>query len=296
MTTNRRKIIFAGILALLMLGAYILYATTNYSNTHPVTDSVDIPSDALVIAKKYFAAREGSVDVTHSTPQAWIDGVKPIITSSLYTSLKQATPDLTNYNIAHSSHFIVEAQLANCRWNIETGSHTSTQGPIVCSLKDITLDQNTKAAIPFESMPAGWSRTGNRVAEVAIVKQNGTWLIDRDMSNDEPLAPPSRHNINFQGTDALLNVGISSSQVDSLEEGFYLFAPNIGGVAIANVGGATRDNSTGDFVRSFIAILDGSTYKASIDYWGAYSLQLTLVNSAGKTVYNSGQIDGSTLQ
>lgn len=300
---SRKQLIILCCFFLLVIGGIvaIFIARQSAVQQQPLTNSDDLPSEALTVTKKYFNLREAAVDATYSTSHDWANDAKPIVTSSMYASISKDNPAIAaDYTIARAAHFVVETTINNCTWNVETGSHTNTGGPIVCTLRDTTLDQTTKAVVPYESIPAGWAHTGRRIAEAAIVKQNGKWLVDKDLSSssDNQPAPPARTNINFQGTNNLLNLGVSDPQVTALEQALFAFAPNVEGVRInsSNISTVSRDDSSGDFLLSFnVTFDDHFTYRATIDYYGLYNLQLRLVNSHGEIVYNSGDINGSTL-
>jgi hypothetical protein len=302
MLLTRKNLAILICLILLIIGTAALFIFRKPAPTQPpvTMDSTDtIPSDASAIAQKYFVARESAVDATRATPHDWAQDVKTIVTPSFYETISKDDPNnIADFNIAHAAHLSVQTTVSGCRWNIESGSHTSTQGPIDCTVQNTTIDQTSHKALPFESLPIGWSHAGVRIAEVDIIKQNGKWLVNDDTSFDTQPTQPSRYDINFQGTDNLTNIGITSFQLQAMEQGFFTFAPSVQTVTInaKSMSNVSRDDTTGEFSMTFNVTLDNHpNYRASIVYSGLSTLRLVLNNPQGAQVFDSGDIDGSTL-
>lgn len=98
-------------------------------------------------------------------------------------------------------------------------------------------------------------------------------------------------DINFEGTDALLNVGLSSAQVNAIEEYLFQYQPNASAISIdgSSVTPGPHDpNSVSPFTDTFIVNFDTTAYKASVSYTDTNNVNLTLYNlQNGAAVYAS---------
>jgi Bacterial Ig-like domain len=110
--------------------------------------------------------------------------------------------------------------------------------------------------------------------------------------------PPSKANIGFVGTDALLNDGVTLGQENDLEQAFFNFEPDTKAVVIdtTTITPIARDPNSADPGDSitFAVTVDNHPYNATINYSNVTVLQLLLVDQAtGKQVFDSGNIDSS---
>lgn len=113
--------------------------------------------------------------------------------------------------------------------------------------------------------------------------------------------PPSRNTITFSGTDALINQGISTYQIEALKQAVFLFGQNTKtDITTAAVDTSTitippYSKDTSDyFTMLFDITINNTRYHATMLYSSVTAMELKL--SQGSTqVYDSGSIDGSTL-
>jgi hypothetical protein len=178
---NRKIILVAtGVAAvgLIFLVALTLLAT-NKSSRQP-------SSEAIAAVTQYLQAREDSVGADHTTPTAWLDSVKPIITPSWLAALTPrgmpSTGDVNNeYRLAHEQGYVVKATVSGCAWNNILLQSTSSKGAIACGLTDSTIEKGTGQEIPAEQLPFEWTRTGHQApATIIVERQNGHWLVSKD--------------------------------------------------------------------------------------------------------------------
>jgi hypothetical protein len=109
--------------------------------------------------------------------------------------------------------------------------------------------------------------------------------------------PQSKSNIDFEGTSALVDHGVSDSQITAMEQSFYTFAPTARTITVSTASIQVPVHQIDDdtFHILFTAKIDNIDYSAEIQYSGIDTLRLILTNSQGKQVYDSGDVDGSTL-
>ncbi len=179
------------IISVVIFGAiFITYLLTNKPKN--ATSKIDTrpPREAIAAVETYVKARENSVGADQASSTAWLNSIRTIVSAALYRELQpnpsSSTSTTSNeYITAHSSGYIVDAQLSNCAWDLEIGRPTETSGTIFCDLNDTTLDQTSKQAVPTSSLPFGWTRSGSQNSTVvSVVKQNGKWLVSKDLSNE----------------------------------------------------------------------------------------------------------------
>lgn len=103
---------------------------------------------------------------------------------------------------------------------------------------------------------------------------------------------PTSQDINFEGTDALINNGLTTGQVTNLEEEFFHYKPSAHTVSIDTSTvepGPHNPNVDTSFTINFDVAIDSSAYKATISYSNLDSVQLFLYNSkTDALVFNSG--------
>ena len=107
-----------------------------------------------------------------------------------------------------------------------------------------------------------------------------------------PVSLPSPQNIQFLGTDSLLNNGLTSAQLSDLRQAVFDFKQSAGTVNIDSSTVQSGPHSLGeDFTLNFNVAIDGISYKASIDYSSPDALTLYLYDRANNSlVFNSGSI------
>lgn len=304
MLQNRKRlIILIALVAVTIIVIWALFVLPKTStNNTAKTDTAPLPTDAFDNVKKYFQARENSVGANHATPTAWANDVKDIVTSSWYDEISKKVEDADKkeFDIAKSNNLVVNTEIKSCNWNVEAGSHTNTEGPVYCQISDTTVDKTTGTIVQFESLPAGWSRHGARSAEVKIVKENNKWVVTKDTSELNPEVPAGwsdRNNINFEGISSLKDNGISDTQAEAMKQGFTQFAPAVKNVTISVQSINVPIHQKGDdyFHLTFTAYLDNIPYSCEVRYKSTDTLRLIVTSPQGKQVYDSGDIDGSTL-
>jgi|GEM_PF-3577840 len=100
----------------------------------------------------------------------------------------------------------------------------------------------------------------------------------------------------FTGTDALLDSGVTTDQVQNLRFALSKFATSLPNgakkISVYNIVPVSRDRNSanpGDTVL-FAASVDGAVYYGSMDYSELVTVHVTLKNGAGATVFDSGVI------
>jgi hypothetical protein len=108
--------------------------------------------------------------------------------------------------------------------------------------------------------------------------------------------PRSKNSIVFTGINSLINVGVSATQANNLEQDFFDFAPQTNTVSLSSVAPVPHDpnsSSTNDSI-NFKALIGSKSYDAKIDYSNLNDfLRLTLYSPQdGSQVYDSSVVKG----
>jgi hypothetical protein len=95
------------------------------------------------------------------------------------------------------------------------------------------------------------------------------------------------------GTDALINDGVSSKQIENLRAALKTFKPSVKtfdiNTASIDLHSASRGNPQSTV--NFKITGDGTTYNAVLDYTDVNAIQLKLSDSTGKQIFDSGVVD-----
>jgi hypothetical protein len=155
-----------------------------------VADEGTLPPEIIPLVTAFAQARENAVGVDQPTPTSWISAVQSIITPKFLAQLQPPTDGTAGsasgeFNIAHDNGYVVKATLDNCNWDLERTKPTATSGSVFCNLTDTTINKATGAAASEGTIPFGWSHTGTQLPLIVeVVKQNGKWLINTDVSGE----------------------------------------------------------------------------------------------------------------
>ncbi len=108
---------------------------------------------------------------------------------------------------------------------------------------------------------------------------------------------PSKTNIGFVGMDQLVSYGVTSAQVNALEQDFFYFSPSAklisvdtGSIVVAPHDPASASTSSST---SFNVSVDSKIYKAAIDYSDLVNIHLVLYNASGSLAYDSNAAPGN---
>jgi hypothetical protein len=104
-------------------------------------------------------------------------------------------------------------------------------------------------------------------------------------------ALPSANNIAFDNMNALINSGISSDQINDLEQHFFSYKPSVKTVAVDASSvepGPHNPNTDTSFTMNFNVSIDSVSYKATISYADTETVRLYLYNASGALVFDSG--------
>ncbi len=187
---NRLYLYLVSLVVLAIIGMLII-KTLHHSNSQKTQLSninVKPAQDAINVVTKYLQAREDSVGADQASPTSWLGRVKSITTSSWYSQLQpsgstQTSSVSSEYQVAHSKGYIVKASASNCFWSLEAMTPTANEGVMYCGLVDATVQRSTGNKLPAATLPFGWSRSGTQpAATLHVIKQNGNWLVDDDLS------------------------------------------------------------------------------------------------------------------
>ncbi len=100
----------------------------------------------------------------------------------------------------------------------------------------------------------------------------------------------SASDINFKGTNALLDNGLSSAQLSDLEHYIFRFNPKAETVSIDQdsvVPGRRQAGTDEPFVLNFSLVIDSVPYKASTNHTNPNTINLSLYSNDGQPVFNS---------
>jgi len=132
------------------------------------------------------------VGADQATPTSWVASVHPISTATWFAQLQPAQAATAGnasgeFSLAHDNHYVVTAALTKCIWNFKIALPTPTSGAIYCELSDTTNDLSSKAVVPDDALPFGWTHNGAQTpVNLSLLKQGGAWLVDDDGSANEP--------------------------------------------------------------------------------------------------------------
>jgi hypothetical protein len=130
---------------------------------------------------------------------------------------------------------------------------------------------------------------GNRTSLVASVSKGQTAHASLQFNKNSGGAR-SVQSITFQGQAGLLNVGLSVSQVNQIEQDIFQYKPNANTVSIAQNSiepGPHDPNGNAPFTLTFNVSIDGTPYTATATYSDLVNASLQLANPAGQIVFNS---------
>lgn len=103
---------------------------------------------------------------------------------------------------------------------------------------------------------------------------------------------PSSANIDFQGTDALQDRGITPDQVTSIRQAIFVFKHDTSKAVIdtKSITSPPRnpDSAVFGFSKIFTLTIDDKPYRATISYSNLDSASLALTDQSGVTVFDSG--------
>ncbi len=128
------------------------------------------------------------------------------------------------------------------------------------------------------------------IKEVSVHKLQTTSV---SLTPTQKLPISSAASVNYENTNALLNIGITPEQINYIEQYFYDFKPSAQVVVIypnTIYPEAHNPNVDTSFTVDFTATIDNVSYKAKIIYSDLTSIQLNLYNSAGSLVFDSSNI------
>ena len=168
---------------------------------------------------------------------------------------------------------------------------------------------SSPSGLAFAS-PAGelYQASGTSIKQIVLGKQgliyiwgSGNVLYGEDSSGSLYVTSasllskvPSVKNIAFSNFDGLLNYGISPAELNSLEQALFEFSPaaksiSLDASSISIVPHNSESQSLTDTAYLNVAI-DGSVYKARLDYSSLTSSELYLYAPSGAQVYDSGLV------
>ncbi|GEM_PF-3998351 len=131
---------------------------------------------------------------------------------------------------------------------------------------------------------------GRQVVTVVSVGKKTVTNKYLNLSGSSGLA--SVDNIQFENMDALINSGITTTQINILRQDFYNFnhsAKTVSVIADSVAPGPHNPDVDTSFTMSFGVAVDSNSYSAVIKYSGADSVQLSLFDSRSNIqVYDSG--------
>ena len=104
-------------------------------------------------------------------------------------------------------------------------------------------------------------------------------------------------DVNFSGTDALVNDGLTTDQLNEMEQYFFQFKSSANTVAIdpnTVQAGPHNPNVVSPFTLNFTVTVDSAPYKATVSYTDLNNVTLQLFNlQTGAVVYDSSKFTGS---
>jgi hypothetical protein len=217
-------------------------------------------------------------------------------------------------NVATISPFLkltFNRQLTNNGFSISSSPSIITGHTISGNQLDLTLNSpssplndNKTYTITLSIAATDGERITNKqitftpkyVPSQDIPKDQGAAILQHQVETQEA---PSKENINFVNEDALINDGVTTEQIDSMEQAFFLFDKTAKSVTIdaSSVQQAPVNpaSTSSIFTMNFTVTIDQTTYQAQLNYNedDLASIELFLTNSQGTQVYDSGVINTS---
>lgn len=148
--------------------------------------------------------------------------------------------------------------------------------------------------------------SGSRASAVVTVYKGRTTHSSLNVSGNNSANSTNNNNtpqvrtaedINFEGTDALINDGLTTDQVNEMEQYFFQFKSSANTVTIDQntVGpGPHNPNVVSPFTLNFNVAIDSTSYKATISYTDLNNVTLQLFNpQTGAVVYDSSKPAGA---
>jgi hypothetical protein len=135
--------------------------------------------------------------------------------------------------------------------------------------------------------------SGTRASAVVTVSKEHTTHSSLNLSAGAASNAPVRtvSDVNFEGTDALINTGLATSQLSEVEQYFFQYKPTANTVAINTdtvAPGPHDPNKVSPFTINFTVAIDSVSYKATISYTDINNADLQLFNlQTGKQVFSS---------
>jgi len=186
-------------------------------------------------------------------------------------------------------------------------SSSSVQGnQLVISLKPNLQDGKTYTITVHNITSISGSHIANytlRFKVQYITYDQLSPKIQQSLSNHDQITP-SRNTLVISGTDALVEQGVSVQQVDALKQTIFLFAKSIKNTSVEStittpsIQSLPHDprSDSSDFGLTFTITINKRAYDATLHYSGLTVARLILADvSTHATIYDSGDIDGSTL-
>jgi|SRR6185369_11220060 len=149
-----------------------------------------VPAQLVASVVAFVQSRENNVGANQTSPTAWLKAIQPFLVPSYFNQLQPPLSSRVDggsaeFKMAHDNNYIVNAVVTSCVWDVEQGQPTTTKGDVVCDVTDNTTKGINGPVIPDSGLPFGWTRTGRQPAAIVeAVNQNGTWLINKDASNE----------------------------------------------------------------------------------------------------------------
>lgn len=185
MNSNKRKLVYATAALLIIIIAVI---GLSLSGDKKPKAGKEPSKEVLTTVQAYVQAQENSIGADQTSPNSWLDRVKPITTSAWYKSLapppNPSTGDASyNYTFAHQKNYTVKAILTNCVWDSTLSPPTDQAGLVDCQLQDQTINRSTGGIIAASDLPFAWTATGKQLdPRISVVQQVGKWLVDGDLT------------------------------------------------------------------------------------------------------------------
>lgn len=132
---------------------------------------------------------------------------------------------------------------------------------------------------------------GKQTSAVAHITAGKTASINLDLEHSTFL--PSPETISYDNLDSLINSGITSDQITLIKQYFFAFKPT---AQLVNIDpnsvqpGPHDPNTSIGFTLNFNVRVDDTSYKATLTYPDASSVQLQLFDDQGKVVFDSNQV------
>lgn len=132
---------------------------------------------------------------------------------------------------------------------------------------------------------------GSRTAVITKISKQHSSHVSLDLNKTSIIR--SAASINFQNMSALINNGLTTTQVGQLEQYFFRFKPSTNRVAVdaSSVRAGTHNLETSTFTLYCDVSIDSKAYKATLTYADSNNIRMYLYNSSD----NSLVFDSNTL-